>query len=742
MKTIYDPLFRLAIVKANLKKISLLFIMYLLLQANYSYSQWTRKADALRKRGECPSVLYKGKIYVFGGFGEHPNIEKDNEVYNPALNKWTLIASFPAGKEVTHQGVVLIDDKIWHIGGREVNNRGPISSQVIIYDITNNSWKNGPQLRDPATGQALPLGAGGAALLGRTLHVFGGFGANTCTDQNKYHLTLDIDKWLANPSGTSWQNKSAPMPTPRNHLSTAVLGGKIYALGGQFGHDCKSSDQKYCHVYDAVANKWTRLTDLPSRLSHTEPATFPLDGKIYLVGGQGLYDAAKNTVLVFTPTANGGLGSWSNATQYKLPNLYFGISSKVVGNSFIISHGAQSNIKNERRETYTAPITRSIPYKFGFATSCFSQTLNTNQKAIVKNFLYTIEGQKQYSLTSSAGWLKITKNATGTAIQSAVNIEATIDATGLRAGSYSATITANGTGTGQSYTSASFCVNLTVRSATSLITNVTSLTGRSYILGKLAVGTAVYSDRAYQVTAVPAFLNEAPFIKTPNDDKANKATEALSFNLTQNATVYIGYDPRATTLPAWMSGWQKLTERVNINDPGTSYMVLYSKSYLAGKVTLGGNLASPAAGAQSQYCVIAKAQQAQSRIVATPDQGTKAESQEKLFSVNPDQIKATSDVSETNRDKRFISSSSMKYNKAYPNPFIESTKIYYSLKNKANVILSINTMQGQQVQLLVNGLKEAGDYQATFNAGKYASGMYIYRLQIGNEVKVGKVVKQ
>ncbi|PSR55422.1 hypothetical protein AHMF7605_18880 [Adhaeribacter arboris] len=136
----------------------LLLTGLLFLQANFSFAQWTRKADALRKRSECPSVLYNNKIYVFGGFGEYPNLEPASEVYDPATNKWTLRASFPSGKAVSHQGVVLVDDKIWHIGGRAKDTNGPATSQVIIYDITNNRWLNGPQLKNPATGQALPLG--------------------------------------------------------------------------------------------------------------------------------------------------------------------------------------------------------------------------------------------------------------------------------------------------------------------------------------------------------------------------------------------------------------------------------------------------------------------------------------------------------------------------------------------------------------------------------------------------------
>src|SRR4051794_34075937 len=76
-----------------------------------------------------------------------------------------------------------------------------------------------------------------------------------------------------------------------------------------------------------------------------------------------------------------------------------------------------------------------------------------------------------------------------------------------------------------------------LHSQTGLITNVVSTTGHSYTLGQLTVGTTIYSDRTYQVTTVPSYLNGADFIKTANDDKNNKTTSALSFNLTQNATV-------------------------------------------------------------------------------------------------------------------------------------------------------------------------------------------------------------
>lgn len=79
---------------------------------------------------------------------------------------------------------------------------------------------------------------------------------------------------------------------------------------------------------------------------------------------------------------------------------------------------------------------------------------------------------------------------------------------------------------------------------------------------------------------------------------------------------------------------------------------------------------------------------------------------------------------------------------AYPNPFLQSTKIYYQVKEKTKVSLTVYTLQGQQIQLLENSVRTPGNYQAEFNAAKYSKGIYFYRLQVGNDVKIGKLIKQ
>lgn len=426
-------------------------------------AQWVRKADALRRRSEVANVVYQNKLYTFMGFGNSV-LETDlsSEVYDPLTNTWKLLAPIPSGKGITHQGVVLIDNTVWHIGGRIGKNPGPLSSEIWIYTITTDTWSKGPSLKDPATGLPLPWGCCGAVLIGRTLHIFGGLVFNACNDQENYHLTLEIDEWIKTGKA-SWKNERKPMPLKRCHFSSVVLAGKIYVLGGQLGHDCGQQDQNFCHMYDPLTDTWTQLTNLPVARSHAEGGAFALDGKIYLVAGQQTNSINTNKVSIFDPKGKNGLGSWSEDSTFTLPNPYEGLAAKVIGNTFIYSHGGINGSANMKRETYSRSITRRPVYALGFASSCREISVQAGQIAKARNLLFTIDGSKAYDITADADWLTITKNKTGTALPSGVYIEVTANPCGLAPGTYTGTITAKGIKTGTVYSSASFCVKLTVR---------------------------------------------------------------------------------------------------------------------------------------------------------------------------------------------------------------------------------------------------------------------------------------
>jgi ligand-binding sensor domain-containing protein len=76
----------------------------------------------------------------------------------------------------------------------------------------------------------------------------------------------------------------------------------------------------------------------------------------------------------------------------------------------------------------------------------------------------------------------------------------------------------------------------------------------------------------------------------------------------------------------------------------------------------------------------------------------------------------------------------------YPNPFNPATIISFSLPVRSNVRLTAYNLQGQVVALLVNGWRDAGIQEVTFNALGLVSGIYLYRLQTDDFVGIGKMV--
>ncbi len=64
----------------------------------------------------------------------------------------------------------------------------------------------------------------------------------------------------------------------------------------------------------------------------------------------------------------------------------------------------------------------------------------------------------------------------------------------------------------------------------------------------------------------------------------------------------------------------------------------------------------------------------------------------------------------------------------YPNPFNPSTTISFNLPKSGVVTLTVYNLMGEEIQILVEGYREAGIYTVNFNAEGLASGMYLYRL--------------
>ncbi|HCA42817.1 MAG TPA: hypothetical protein DEP28_06140 [Bacteroidetes bacterium] len=74
--------------------------------------------------------------------------------------------------------------------------------------------------------------------------------------------------------------------------------------------------------------------------------------------------------------------------------------------------------------------------------------------------------------------------------------------------------------------------------------------------------------------------------------------------------------------------------------------------------------------------------------------------------------------------------STFKLHQNYPNPFNPKTKIKFDIEKSTNVKLSIFDITGKEVALLVNTFLPLGEYEADWDAGNFASGVYFYRLYL------------
>jgi hypothetical protein len=76
----------------------------------------------------------------------------------------------------------------------------------------------------------------------------------------------------------------------------------------------------------------------------------------------------------------------------------------------------------------------------------------------------------------------------------------------------------------------------------------------------------------------------------------------------------------------------------------------------------------------------------------------------------------------------------------YPNPFNPVTTIRYGLPEASLVTLEIFDISGRSQGSPLHAWREAGLHEVTWDASHLSSGIYVYRLEAGEFVGMGKMV--
>jgi hypothetical protein len=96
-----------------------------------------------------------------------------------------------------------------------------------------------------------------------------------------------------------------------------------------------------------------------------------------------------------------------------------------------------------------------------------------------------------------------------------------------------------------------------------------------------------------------------------------------------------------------------------------------------------------------------------------------------------------------NKNAKLVSVSAPKsyeLSQNFPNPFNPSTTIRYQIPKPGLVTLKVYDILGREVATLINENKIEGSYDFSFNASRFASGVYIYQLRAGNFVSSKKMI--
>jgi N-acetylneuraminic acid mutarotase len=284
-------------------------------------ARWEARAPVPEPRTEVSVTAGDSLVYLLGGFGpsERRRAAAPTTVltYDPAADRWATVGELPEG--VNHAGLAAVGGRLYLIGGFRENTFSPTGA-VRIYDPAARTWRDGAPM--PTARGALAV-----AVVGGKIHAIGGTAQRGASRAPHEHGAPSRDNSVAthevyDPATDDW-SRLAPMPTPRNHLGAAVVGGRIHAVGGRVNGDMEMTVHE---VYDPGTNSWSAGPPIPTGRSGI--AVVSHDGMIYVFGGETIgrirrrtFDAAERydpasgrwQRLPPMPTARHGLGAASLA---------------------------------------------------------------------------------------------------------------------------------------------------------------------------------------------------------------------------------------------------------------------------------------------------------------------------------------------------------------------------------------------------------------------------------------------
>jgi regulator of replication initiation timing len=199
-----------------------------------------------------------------GGESDFNGYEDLVRIYDIAGDSWSSGAAMPVA---TNAGSVVVDGNFAYLIGGE-DDSGFVTDAVYRYNISDDSWDTMASMPNAACAQGAVLGDG-------IIYVFGGADGASNTPGTTYsfaaYYDIEHDFWgILND-----------MITPRAWVGAAVLGDKIYAIGGNDASE----------IFSTVESTWIlshfekQITLLQNQLTQANNDIAALEGDIAALEG-------------------------------------------------------------------------------------------------------------------------------------------------------------------------------------------------------------------------------------------------------------------------------------------------------------------------------------------------------------------------------------------------------------------------------------------------------------------------
>jgi N-acetylneuraminic acid mutarotase len=228
-----------------------------------STDTWTRRADLPTPRNALSTAVVDGKVYAIGGWG-----------YDQPEGGWESIDRTKAGQDF---------------------------STVEAYDPKTDTWTARADMPTPRSHMTVSAYGGKIYATGGGARIVAGRSVGEWVQQLEVYDTA-TNRWA----------RAADLPTPRSVLSSSVVDGRLYVMGGVLSPAASSPEElirtmhtlSVVEVYDPRSGRWTKGKGLGT--SRGWFSTSVVNGKVYLIGGRskaaGGAEMTFPGVEVYTPT--------------------------------------------------------------------------------------------------------------------------------------------------------------------------------------------------------------------------------------------------------------------------------------------------------------------------------------------------------------------------------------------------------------------------------------------------------